>query len=260
MLLLSRKWRSDAAWNKLTVEQREIVDAWLFDERLSYAEIVARAEKEFGLKSSISSLAMYYRRQATARQGWEMVEARDISETVNALAGPTDQIRQAAVNLAGKAALRTAIEQPEKPEALVALARVLLESEKNGLRRERLKQLDRQFEFQATLAAQEDIPQFRAFLATLESDDRLSYKEKSLRIKEFLFDWNHKEKERERKKQQAREALRHKMAREKQEREEQEMKEREQQAARNPPGKPPQGQTQPKAGTAENSPGNPASQ
>jgi hypothetical protein len=258
MLMFTRKMRSDAVWNQLTAEQKEIVDGWLFEERLGYAEIVARVEKEFGLKSTISSLGMYYRRRATDRQCWEMVEARDISETVNGLAGPTDQIRQAAVNLAGKVALRTAIEQPEKLEALVALARVLLESEKNDLRRERLKQLDRQFEFQSTIAAQEDIPQFRAFLAALENDDRVKPEEKTLRIKEFLFDWNQKEKERERKKQQEREALRHKMAREKEEREQREMEELKQQAARKPPGKPPNGQTQPKAGASENSPGNPA--
>ena len=260
MLMFTRKMRSDAVWNQLTAEQKEIVDGWLFEERLGYAEIVARVEKEFDLKSTVSSLGMYFRRRAADRQGWEMVEARSISETVNGLAGPTDQIRQAAVNLAGKVALRTAIEQPEKLEALVALARVLLESEKNDLRRERLKQLDRQFEFQSTIAAQEDIPQFRAFLATLESDDRLSYKQKSLRIKEFLFDWNHKEKERERKKQQAREALRHKMAREKEEREEREINKAEKQAARKQSGKPPQGQTQPEAATPENPPGSPADQ
>jgi len=77
-----------------------------------------------------------------------------------------------------------------------------------------------------------------------------------LRIKEFLFDWNHKEKEPERKKQQAREALRHKMAQEKDEREERDINKAEPQAARKPPVKPPQGQTQTEAGTAENPPAN----
>jgi len=260
MLMFGRKMRSDAVWNQLTAEQKEILDGWLFEERLGYAKIVARVAKEFGLKSTVSSLGMYFRRRAADRQGWEMVEARNLSETVNGLAGDIGHIRQAAVNLAGKVALRTAVEEPDKLEALVALARVLLESEKNDLRRERIKQVDRQFEFQATMAAQEDIPQFRAFLAALEADDRVQPEEKTLRIKEFLFDWNHKEKEREQKKQQEREALRHKMAREKAEREERDINEAERQAARKPSGKTFQGQTQPLAGSAENSPGNPPGQ
>ena len=129
MLLFTRKMRSDSVWNQLTDEQKEIVDGWLFEERLGYAEIVARVEKEFDLKSTVSSLGMYFRRRAADRQGWEMVEA-----------------------------------------------------------------------------------------------------------------------------------LRHKMAREKEEREEREMEELKQQAARKSPGKPPNGQTQPKAGAPENSPGNPAGQ
>ena len=75
MLLFARKMRSDSVWNQLTDEQKEIVDGWLFEERLGYAEIVARVEKEFDLKSTVSSLGMYFRRRAADRQGWEMVEA-----------------------------------------------------------------------------------------------------------------------------------------------------------------------------------------
>ena len=173
MLMLTKKCRSDATWNKLTTAQRETVDEWLFDERLAYAEIVARAEKEFGLKASVASLSRYYQRRATDRQGWELLEAREMAEQVNGLAGNTDDILRAVVNLTGKAALRAGIERPDQLDTLVSLAKVLLDREKNDLRRERLGQIDRQFNHEAALAGLKEMPQFRAFLRSIEDDAKL---------------------------------------------------------------------------------------
>ena len=41
------KLRSDSAWSKLTAEQRETLEGWLFEENIGYKEALERAQKEF---------------------------------------------------------------------------------------------------------------------------------------------------------------------------------------------------------------------
>jgi len=41
---MSIKMRDDSAWNRLTAEQREKLESWLFDENLGYAETLARGQ------------------------------------------------------------------------------------------------------------------------------------------------------------------------------------------------------------------------
>ena len=61
------KMRADSAWSKLTAEQRETLEGWLFDENIGYKEALERAQKEFGITSSLSSLADFYQRRARER-------------------------------------------------------------------------------------------------------------------------------------------------------------------------------------------------
>jgi len=237
MVMLNRKWRSDATWNKLTGEQKETVDGWLFDERLGYAEILARVEKEFGLKSSVASLSMYYRRRATGRQGWEMVEAWETARQINGLAGDEDEMLAAALRLTGKAVMRTAIEQPDQLDALVSLTKVLLEGERNDLRRDMLRLLNRKFNYEAAEAALKDMPQFRAFLKSVEEDPNLSAEQKTERIKEFLFEWNRREEAGDRAEKAAREKARQaaeKRMREEVERREEKERQYEEELKKNP--------------------------
>ena len=62
------KLRSDSAWSQLTPEQREQVDKWLFVFNLSYRGALALAEQQFGLKSSLGSIARYHRRRQAERE------------------------------------------------------------------------------------------------------------------------------------------------------------------------------------------------
>ena len=50
--------RDDSTWNRLTAEQREKLESWLFDENLGYAETLARVQKDFGVEATISSLVL----------------------------------------------------------------------------------------------------------------------------------------------------------------------------------------------------------
>jgi hypothetical protein len=50
-----RKMRDDSTWNRLTPEQRETLESWLFDENLGYAKTLERVQKEFGVEATIAS-------------------------------------------------------------------------------------------------------------------------------------------------------------------------------------------------------------
>ncbi len=64
---MRRKMRCDCKLHGLPVEQRVKVDAWLFEEGLTYKEVVERCLREFGLKVSKSSVGRYYERKSASR-------------------------------------------------------------------------------------------------------------------------------------------------------------------------------------------------
>ena len=99
------------------------------------------------------------------------------------------QLRAAALKLASKAALHLAITEPERLEDVVALTRLLLESEANDLRRECLRLEARQFEHAMANATAGDLPKLRAYLKVIGDDDRLSGEEKTQRVRDLLFGW-----------------------------------------------------------------------
>lgn len=47
-----RKLRDDSTWNRLTPDQRETLEGWLFDENLGDAKTLARMQAEFGLEAT----------------------------------------------------------------------------------------------------------------------------------------------------------------------------------------------------------------
>ena len=184
-----RKLRDDSTWNQLTPEQRETLEEWLFDENLGYAKTLERVQKEFGLETTIASVGRYYRRRARERQVEELVEAQAAATELNDLPGNAENLRTAAVKLVGKAILRLASEKPEQLEQLAALTRLLLESEDNDLRRARLKLAERYFDYEATAAAQKELPQLRAYMEVISDDPTLSHDEKMKRVHAILFGW-----------------------------------------------------------------------
>jgi hypothetical protein len=184
-----RKLRDDSTWNRLTLEQREQLDEWLFEERLGYADALARAEKEFGLTASLSSMGRYYRRRARERQAKELAMAQLTADELNDLPVSTDSLRTAAVKLVGKAVLKLAGEQPEQVEELASLTKLLLWSEDNDIRRPRLKLAEQHFHFEATAASLDELPKVRAYLDVIGDDASLSHDEKIKRAQMMLFGW-----------------------------------------------------------------------
>src|ERR1700722_566756 len=55
-----RKLRSDALWHRLTLEQQNQIQHWLFVERLGYMQTHARMQKELCLNCSLSTIGPMY--------------------------------------------------------------------------------------------------------------------------------------------------------------------------------------------------------
>jgi hypothetical protein len=182
-----RKMRDDSIWSRLTSEQRELLEEWLFEERLGYAKALEKAEKEFGLRASMASLGRYYRRRARERQTVELLDSQMRAEELNFLPVSTDNLRTAAVKLVGKAALKLAGEKPEELEQLASLTKLLLASEDNDIRRARLKLAEQYFHFEATAASVDELPKVRAYLDVIGGDTSLSHDEKIKRAQMILF-------------------------------------------------------------------------
>ena len=185
-----RKLRDDSTWNRLTPEQRETLESWLFDENLGYAKTLERVQQEFGVEATMASVGRYYRRRARERQVEELVAAQTAASELNELPVSTDNLRAAAVKLVGKAVLKLASEKPTELEQLGSLTRLLLESEDNDIRRSRLKLAERYFDYEAAAAASKEWPRLRAYLAVIGDNTSLSHDEKIERVHAILYGWD----------------------------------------------------------------------
>ena len=149
------KMRTDSAWSKLTVEQRETLEGWLFDENTGYKEALERAQKEFGVTSSLSSLADFYQRRAQERTPGELADLKDMIKEIGKAPVDRDALAGAAMTLVAKRMVQLAVESPGKVTELASLGRLLvangtqeikqswLQIEQERIRRELKEQAER---------------------------------------------------------------------------------------------------------------------
>jgi hypothetical protein len=188
-----KKLRDDSTWNQLTLEQREQLEGWLFDENLGYAKTLELVREEFGLEATIASLGRYYRRTARERQYKELVLATLTADELNELPVDVASLRKAAIKLVGKAAIKLASEKPNDLDHLVSFTKLLLDSEDNEIRQARLKLAQKYFDYEATAACQKDLPRLRAYLEAISDDTSLSNDEKLKRVHAIMFGWKNAE-------------------------------------------------------------------
>ena len=179
--------RRDSTWNRLTSKQRAKLEKWLFEESLGYAEAVARAHKEFGVKGTVASMGRYYRRRAQERQPAELLEAQIAAAEVNDSPVKVENLRRAGMKLIGHLALKQALERPGELEPLVRLTKLLLASEGNGVRQGKLKLAERYFYREATEAARKEFAQLGAYLAGILEDGSLDAQAKIEKVKQMLY-------------------------------------------------------------------------
>src|SRR5260370_9541545 len=122
---MSTKMRKDSTWNRLTSKQRAKLEKWLFEESLGYAEAVARAHKEFGVKGTVASMGRYYRRRAQERQPAELLEAQIAAAGVNDSPVKVENLRRGGVKRVCPLALKKALARTGEMEPLGRAAQLL---------------------------------------------------------------------------------------------------------------------------------------
>src|SRR5216684_4982533 len=119
---MRRKIRCDCKLRGLLKPQRVKVDAWLFKEDWTYAEVVAGCLKEFGLKVSKSSVGRYYERTSADRFAEVQREKRMALEPELSPA----EAYEVLLKRIGTIALELMDEEVVNSKVVVMLARVLL--------------------------------------------------------------------------------------------------------------------------------------
>jgi hypothetical protein len=123
------KLRADSKWNGLTGDQLDTLEAWLFDEHVSYREALERIEKEFGVKASLPSLARYYQRLASQRLEAELAGLTKTTDDYEENHGRLQKLGPAAMMLVANRLWQLAANHPGNVRDLASLARVLLEND-----------------------------------------------------------------------------------------------------------------------------------
>src|SRR5580700_5933476 len=194
------KVKSNALWNELTPEKRKTLDTWLFENKLSYAEILPRAQSELGFKGSESSLKRYFARRHKERAMEEFLEVRD---EVAALRGePTDAttLRAAAMKLLGRFLLKQVRSSPGDVKNWAPVANLMVlndhnellraaKSEEREIRREALALSRERFEFNTMERALEAMPQLKE-LAQAKKDPLTKRYEENIhwnRVRRAMF-------------------------------------------------------------------------
>jgi hypothetical protein len=182
-----KKMRADSHWSGLTFEQCETVEQWLFEDNLTHEATAARVKQEFGVEASRWSVGRFYRHRARVRQGLELLEAQVTSDELGAVPVRTKELRETAMKLLAKSALRLATERPADLKDLAFLTRLLLLGEENEIRLRRVQLGERYFDFEANTACAKDLEKARSYIQAVGNNESLTDAEKQQRVVELLF-------------------------------------------------------------------------
>src|SRR5579872_7291853 len=127
------KLRSDSTWSQLTTQQWETLEGWLFDENISYREAVGRVEKEWGLKSTPSSLVRFYKFCAKNRAVDGMPEAMETARQVNQSEANVDELRSSSMKVLSRKFFEQSMEARNFRE-LTALGHIIDKTEAREIR------------------------------------------------------------------------------------------------------------------------------
>ena len=133
-----RKLRSDALWHKLTPEQQNQVQHWLFVERLGYVRTHARMQKELGLNCSLSIIGPLYHYLNELRSHERETILQKLTDVITEPGADIQGIRTDALTVITKRLLDRSVERADTPE-IAALGRVMLQGEACELERDRLE-------------------------------------------------------------------------------------------------------------------------
>ena len=128
------KMRSDCVFSKLTPEQADMLEGWLFEENLSYKDALERAQKEFGIGGSLTGLRRFYGHLAKERGRESLTEAMSACVEAAAL-GDNATLRAGLLTMANMCAVQFMTESPRDIKQITALLRALTSAQAQELKR-----------------------------------------------------------------------------------------------------------------------------
>jgi hypothetical protein len=130
------KVRSDAQWKQLSPEHVEALEKWLFEENLGYRDVVAKAEKELGIKTSYGGLRRFYEWRSQERSVEGLGElVKDVAE-IKGEQVDTEALRLATMKIVAAQAFRQVRRAPDEPEKWGPAVRWMVANDRNERLRE----------------------------------------------------------------------------------------------------------------------------
>jgi hypothetical protein len=168
-----RKQRADAKWNLLNDEQRDLLEQWLFEERISFDAALDRAQQELGFQGSVSSIRRFHEHVAGERTFRNLVVSQEQIEQLGNAPVSTASMRAAGMKVVAQLFFSAVMQSPERVREWSGMARLLLQSEsneikyrlkqeENEIRRQELAFAREKFHFDVMEKAQKALPELQA--------------------------------------------------------------------------------------------------
>jgi hypothetical protein len=180
-----KKIRADSVLDALPENQRAQLEAWLFEESLSYKDAAARLLADFNVRSAPSSLSAWYQHTAQRRMldriAASSAKANQVMDKLKA--NPADTYA-ALMGVIGQAAFEQSLDNPTlNVETLTHLANLALSGRSLELKEKDLSLKRDRFEFDAAKACLAKLPALRA----IAGNSSLDQKAKITQIRLALF-------------------------------------------------------------------------
>jgi hypothetical protein len=128
--------KSNARWLELSEASRELINEWLFEERIGVREAWKKATTELGFKGSYSSLYRFYQQTTQARLVDRLLATKQTVAQVAKAKVDAAKLHETAMALVGQLLLQRLTETPEAVKKWVPLMRLMQRQEELQHRRE----------------------------------------------------------------------------------------------------------------------------
>jgi hypothetical protein len=175
------KMRSNATWNTLKPEQKEIVEEWLFVQNLSYKEVQKRSRK-FKLNWSQSSIQRTYQHLARLRAIADVARMETTSKELTAKGCKAEEFNPSVMKMIGTRLLEQTIEKRDL-RGVAVYGRLMMQGQMRKILHDRTQLAIRKHEFNASQAALKAMPLLDEF--TKEDEERDNARIKAVRRRLF---------------------------------------------------------------------------
>lgn len=178
----ARKIRGNAIWNRLTPEQKQKINVWLHDLKLTHRETHQRVKDELGVDCSLATVGRFYQYGLQIQVRDEVSDAQSAAQAIASAGAKLEDLRSSSMQVIATRLLQKAMDKAEVKE-ITALGRIVLEAEEREIQRQRTALARDRFEFNASKAALAALP-----LAGQISRNQLAIEQEQIElIKRRLF-------------------------------------------------------------------------